>query len=284
MLKSFFNNFNEKEITEHILYQKLAKRSKGKNAEILKTISDDELQHYLFWKKYTQKDFRPNQVSVYIYLVFCIIFGLTFMLKLMEGGEENAQDAYCKISNEIPEVKELMWDEHNHENLLLNMINEKRLDYISSIVQGLNDALIGLMGALAGLTFALQETHLIGFAGLISGIAQFLSSSASEMNVYFTNKTQENKQALKDSIISGVVYVFTVIFLVLPYFIFTNYMVALTITMLNVGVIIIFFTFYVSVVRELPLKKMFPPMVLITLGIGSLSFIIGWIANKILNF
>jgi len=51
----------------------------------------------------------------------------------------------------------------------------------------------------------------------------------------------------------------------------------------NSFLIIIFFTYYVSVVKELSLKKMFSITLLITLGIGALSFIIGWIVKTILN-
>jgi len=48
-------------------------------------------------------------------------------------------------------------------------------------------------------------------------------------------------------------------------------------------VIIIFFTFYVSVVKSLSLRKMFSTMIFITLGVGAISFLIGWIAKVVLN-
>jgi VIT1/CCC1 family predicted Fe2+/Mn2+ transporter len=44
----------------------------------------------------------------------------------------------------------------------------------------LNDALVDLAGALAGLTLALQNSCLIGLAGLITGNAAPLSLSTSE--------------------------------------------------------------------------------------------------------
>jgi len=163
------------------------------------------------------------------------------------------------------------------------MIDEKRLDYISSIVQGLNDALIELAGELAGFTFALQNPRLIGFAGLIAGMAQFLSSSASEIELYLSQRTEENKRALKASFYEGAVYICTVLFLIIPFFVSLNYYIALLVTVLTAFVIILVFTFYVSVVKNVSLKKMFFTMALITLGVGTLSFIIGWIAKIVLN-
>ena len=66
------------------------------------------------------------------------------------------------------------------------MIREKQLDYVGSIVLGLNDALVELTGALAGLTLALQNTRLIAIAGLITAIAASFSMAASE---YLSNKS-----------------------------------------------------------------------------------------------
>ena len=59
-------------------------------------------------------------------------------------------------------------------------MHEERLDYMGSIVLGLNDALVELTGTLAGLSFALRDTNLIAVAGLVIGIAASMSMAASE--------------------------------------------------------------------------------------------------------
>jgi VIT1/CCC1 family predicted Fe2+/Mn2+ transporter len=275
--------FQRKEITEHEVYRKLAEKTRGKNAEVLKRISNDELHHYNDWKKYTQQEVHPDRLAVLKYSILSTIFGLTFVMKIMEGGEEKAQEAYNRISSELPEATQLVLDEHEHETLLIEMIDEKRLDYISSMVQGLNDALIELAGELAGFTFALQNPRLIGFAGLIAGIAQFLSSSASEIEIYLSRKTEENRRALKASFHEGTVYMLTVLLLIIPYFISTSYHMPLLVTVASAFLIILFFTYYVSVVKSLSLKRMFFTIVTITLGVGGVAFLIGWIAKTVLN-
>ena len=163
------------------------------------------------------------------------------------------------------------------------MIDEKRLKYLSSIISALNDALIELAGELAGFTFALQNPALIGFAGIIAGIAQFLSSSASEIELFLTERTVENKEAIKKSVFEGGIYLITVFFLIVPFFFTQNPFLAMGVSAFNSFLIIIFFTYYVSIVKELSLKKMFSITLLITLGIGALSFIIGWIVKTVLN-
>jgi rubrerythrin len=51
------------EITEHFVYQKLSQSAMDPhNQSVLKQISDDELKHYHFWKKYTRQDAKPSKL------------------------------------------------------------------------------------------------------------------------------------------------------------------------------------------------------------------------------
>jgi VIT1/CCC1 family predicted Fe2+/Mn2+ transporter len=270
------------EITEHIIYSKLSQSVKDKqNKEILKQISDDEKRHYGFWKKYTNKDLKPNKLKIWWYYLISRIFGITFGIKLMERGEENAQVIYEKISEQVPFAEQIVYDEDMHEQKLVNMIDEDRLKYISSIVLGLNDALVELTGALAGFTLALQNTNLIGVTGLITGIAASLSMGASE---YLSTKSEESeKSPAKAALYTSVAYVLTVLLLIFPYLLITNVYLCLGLALIDAIVIILIFTFYVSVAKEIEFKKRFLEMALISLGIAGLSFVIGYLVNTIFN-
>jgi len=282
-IKSSILKFQKKEITEHFVYKSLSKKSKGRNAIILKRISEDELRHYNEWKKYTQREVEPKHLNVTKYLFFYYVFGLTFVMKILEGNEKKSQDAYNKILEKIPSVSDLISDEVEHENMLIEMIDDQRLKHISSMIQGLNDALIGLAGQMAGFTFALQNTQLIGFAGLISGFAQFLSNSASEIEIYFSQKTVENRASLISSLHMGVSYIVTVIVLIIPYFIFSNYYLALSLNISITLIIIGFFTFFVSVVKDISLREMFIAMFTVSFCVSIISFIIGWLTKAFLK-
>lgn len=214
--------FQQNEINEHKVYHFLSEKTKGKNSAILKKISQDEYRHYLFWKNLTKKDLLPKKSYVYKYILMASIFGLTFAIIKMEQKESRAQKAYARISTKIPAAKIHVEEENRHEKSLIEMLDEKRLNYIGSIISGLNDAWIELVGELAGFTFAFQDPRIIGFAGLIAGIAQFLSSSASEIQLYLSRKNAETRNALKASVFEGVAYLITVGFLISPYFILDN--------------------------------------------------------------
>lgn len=274
-------DFQRNEITEHIVYQRLSEMTEGKNAKVLKRISSDELRHYNVWAEYSQTEIRPNRWLVWFYLLIARLFSLTFAIKLMERQERQAERAYAAIVDEIPQARDILREEAEHEVLLIDMLDEEKIAYVGSVMLGMNDALVELIGALAGLTFALQNTRLVGLTGLITGISASLSMAASE---YLSTKSEgEGKNPLKASLFTGTAYVLTVLLLVMPYFVFTNYYVALAVALVNALLIILVFTFFVSVVKDLSFPRTWSEMVLISLGVSLTSFVIGLIVRKVLK-
>ncbi len=266
------------EITEHFVYDKLSRAIRNPhNKRVLKRIADDELEHYNFWKGYTHRDVNPCRWTIWKYYLVSRIFGITFGLKLMERGEEKAQKTYEKISKYIPSAKQIEKDEQAHEKALLDLIDEERIRYVGSIVLGLNDALVELTGALAGFTLALQNTRLIAMVGFITGIAASLSMGASE---YLSTKSEEGPQnPVKASLYTGSAYVLTVLFLIFPYLIFAKYYVCLAFMLANAVIVILIFTFYISVAKDTPFSKRFFEMAGISLGIAALTFGIGFVVR-----
>jgi VIT1/CCC1 family predicted Fe2+/Mn2+ transporter len=262
--------FQRNEITEYHVYNKLAKKMKGDNAKVLKEIADDELQHYNFWKEYSGEEVRPNKWKAFWLYSITRLFGLTFGIKLMERGEEGAQELYQEATQYIPEAKDIVEDEDKHEHKLIAMLKEKKLDYVGSIVLGLNDALVELTGALAGLTLALQNTRLIALAGLITGIAASFSMGASE---YLSKRSdEESSDAVTSAIYTGSAYILTVFILILPYLLLDNYFFALGFTLLFAVLIIMGFNYYVAIAKDLSFKKRFAEMAILSLGVAAFTF------------
>ncbi len=265
------------EITEYHIYKKLASKIKDEgNRKVVEKIAEDELRHYKMWKTFTKKDVPPSKFKIWKYYLISRIFGLTFGLKLMERGEENAQESYHNLGLESDEVEEIIREEKIHENKLLKLLNEDFLQYTSSMVLGLNDALVELTGALAGFTLALKNSKLIALVGLVTGIAASLSMASSE---YLSTKAgadkEEGKNAVRASVYTGIAYLVTVVLLILPYFFIDNYYVSLAVTLATAILIILVFNFYISVAKELPFLKQFLEMAFLSLGIAALSFFIG---------
>jgi VIT1/CCC1 family predicted Fe2+/Mn2+ transporter len=270
------------EITEHNIYKILSKWLKDeKNSEILLKISQDELSHYNILKSITKKDLKPNKFKIYLYLFLTKIFGFTFVLKLMEKGEDKAIENYIKVINNYPKINKILEDEKEHEQKLLNTLDEERLNYIGSMVLGLSDALVELTGTLAGLTFAFQNTKLISISGLITGIAAALSMAGSE---YLSTKAESSERnPLKSAIITGITYIITVLVLIFPYLITQNYILALFLALLFAVILVVIFNFYISVAKDFEFNKRFLEMTIIIFSVSFISFLIGIFIKKVLG-
>ncbi|MCX8169177.1 MAG: VIT1/CCC1 transporter family protein [Candidatus Methanomethylicia archaeon] len=269
------------EITEYMIYSKLSNYVDGQNRDILIKIANDELKHYELLKKYSGIDVKPNLIKFFWYILVSRVFGFTFGLKLMENGEKTAVKVYSLLSKSIPEIYEVLKDEEIHEIRLIDLLDEEKLRYVGSMVLGLNDALVELTGALAGFTIALQDSKLISLLGFITGVAASFSMAASE---YLSTKAEgEVKNPLKASIYTGLMYILTVLFLIFPYIFISNAYLCLLLTIVEVIIIIFIFTFYISVAKELPFRKRFLEMLIISLGVASISFALGFFIKIIFN-
>jgi VIT1/CCC1 family predicted Fe2+/Mn2+ transporter len=270
-----------KEVTEHVIYGILSKSVHGRNKDVLAKISDEERKHAAIWAKYTGETPSPGMLRILFYRVLALIFGVTFVINLMEAGEERAQETYDSIRPDVPEALSVYVDEQAHEAALIEMIDEERLNYISSMVLGLNDALVEITGALAGFTFALDSSRTICMAGFITGSAATLSMAASE---YLSRKNDTGElHPLKASVYTGITYMMVVVLLLMPYFFVSSPIRALLICLFDAALVICVFTFYVSVVRRRPFMKAFLEMISISFGVAAVSFLIGWGARRLLG-
>jgi VIT1/CCC1 family predicted Fe2+/Mn2+ transporter len=192
----------------------------------------------------------------------------------MEKSEESVQKDYDEVIAYVPEVQTFKDEEKAHEEQLVAMLDEERLQYAGSVVLGLNDALVELTGTLAGLTLALQNTKLIALSGLIMGIAASMSMAASE---YLATRSEDTKKKPgRAAIYTGIAYICTVALLVMPYLLIDNYYVDLAITMAIAVTIIAVFNYYVSVAKSESFRARFLEMAGLSLGVALFSFIIGY--------
>lgn len=269
------------EITEHKVYLSLSKISKNENnKKILKKIADDELRHYHLLKNLTKREIKPNIFKAHLYIFLSRIFGLIFSLKLMEKKEQAIFKNHSELKKIFPGFNSIINDEQKHEKELIDMISEERLGYASSIVLGLNDALVELTGALAGLTLALQNSNIIALTGLIIGISASMSMAASE---YLSSREDKNKNPRKSALYTGIAYIATVALLILPYLILSNVYLSLAIMLTTAILIILGYTFYITTAKSLNFWKRFLEMAIISLTIAAISFGIGILLKSLFN-
>ena len=273
----------QSELTESVIYAEIAKFAKGEeNKKVLNRLAKEEYAHYEIWKKYTGLDMKPEMGKVLKFKLIARILGFTFAVKLMEHGEMNAQEEYDALAHEVEESVLIRQQEEEHEQALLGMLDEERLQYVGSMVLGLNDALVELTGSLAGFTFAMQNTRLIALSGLIIGISATFSMASSE---FLAARSEGRSDALKSCTYTGIAYLITVILLILPYLLLgtTQYVAALICMLAVVILIIAGFTYYTSVAQDQPFKPRFLEMAGISISVAVISFFVGILAKRFLG-
>lgn len=271
------------ELTEALVYYRVAKFERDEqNRAVLLQIAEEEERQADIWKSYSRQEVRPYRwkVPFYVFLIRC--FGLTFGIKLLEQNAHEGVLAYGAMRSDFPEAEEMYQTEKEHEDKLIKLLNDKPLDYLGSVVLGLNDALVELIGVLAGLTLGIQNSRMIAAVGIITGISAALSMAGSE---YLSTKTEDNGKVkpVTSAIYTGIAYILTIVALIMPYLFIANVFVALLLTVSIAIVIIMLFNYYVSVTKGTLFKRRFIEMVAISLSVAVLSFFVGLVVNKVFD-
>ncbi len=273
----------QNEIDGAILYQKIALLTKSETErETLLSISKEEFKHAATFEKYTGCKLSHRRFRVFCFTLAARVLGYTFVIKLLERSENFGIKAYQKEINRIPELQDILDEEEVHEQKLLDMLDEERLHYAGDLVLGMNDALVELTGALAGYTLAMQNTHVIAMAGLITGVSATLSMAASG---YLSSREAGQKDAVKSAAYTGIAYLVTVALLIMPYLLSPSegYLWTLGITLLIAITIIACFNFYISIAKGRPFRRNFFVMAGISMGVAAISFTVGLIVKNILG-
>jgi len=282
-LRIKFLKFQQDEVDSNAIYRIIADMlADDPNAETIRSIAVEEAKHASRWEVLTGKTLKPSRLKVLLFTLAARVLGITFAIKKLEKGESEGQSGYASVLDEFPEVQAVIDEERSHEDALIAMIDEERLRYAGSVVLGLNDALVELTGALAGFTFAFQNTRLIAMTGLITGISAAFSMASSE---YLSQRSEGDGTVSpgKSALYTGIAYILTVVLLVLPFFLTTNFLLALGITLLTVVLIILGFNYYLCTAKDLPFRRHFLEMLTVSLGVTVLSFGVGVLVKKFLG-
>ncbi len=282
--KRTYRDFAREESLAYHLYMRIARRQKKpENRLILEGIALQEKKHldifnsYLGKKAVTLEIKRPS-LKLMFYTIVMYTLGVIFTLRIFERLEAHSRKNYRVIVDEIDELKEIIKDEKSHEEALISILNDEKLLFASSVVLGMNDALVEISGALAGFTLAINDSIKVGTLGLITGISAALSMAASE---YLSRKQDDHDTPLLNALYTGISYIIVVSLLILPYFLIQIPLISMGV-MIGIVIFIIFaFNYYISIAKKQPLLKNFFTMALIAMVVASISFMIGLFVDSL---
>jgi VIT1/CCC1 family predicted Fe2+/Mn2+ transporter len=276
------------ELTEHMIYHKLAVREKNtENKALLEKLSLQERSHHDFWKELAGggREVKPRALGIWGTILLRDILGVTFITKFMELHEKGAVAEYQRLLPGIPashaeHFRAIIKDEEFHEQSFIGQLKEKRIAYIGFIVLGLADAIVEITGTHAGFLGVTGSTLIAGVSGVIVGFAAAISMASAS---YLQAKQDTEKSPLVSAFATGISYLCSVICLALPYFLIRTMLVAFA-TSTSVGILLIAgFTFYGAVVFDRKFWSEFGEAVALMLGTAILTFFVGTIVGKIFH-
>ena len=274
----------QNEINDYALYAALAKVEKEPhNKELFEKIAQEELSHYRFWQEITSQELKPQRWLITFYIFLARLFGISFTLKLVERRERWAEDFYKSLFDTYPKAREIYAQENAHEHELINMLKDKKLLYAGAVVLGMNDALVELAGTLSGIAFAFDRSEIVGITGTIMGIAASLSMGGSAYLEARETSETSGVEPVKYALYTGISYIATTFFLVVPFFIFDTIPIALVVMFIAAFISIVLYNFYIAIAKDESFTRRVFEMSLITFGVALISFAIGHFVKSTLG-
>ncbi|HEU16389.1 MAG TPA: rubrerythrin family protein [Nitrososphaeria archaeon] len=271
--------FALKEFQEYITYSWLARVERNpRRRDILKALASQERGHYEFWRR--QEPVEPGRwiyVEAALLVILRIIFGITFVGKLMERGEHDIVGEYSAaamtIEGEDRRILEaIIEDERSHEAEMLAQVDETIVKYMGALVLGLSDAIVEITGAHAGTLGTTNDTLIAGVIGLIVGVSASISMASAS---YLQTKHETGKSPRTAAAITGFGYMGAVALMSLPYFL-THVIYLAFAASISVGVMLaLMLTFQGSVYSGTNFRGEFVQTAILLLGTAMLSYLLG---------
>jgi len=275
------------EYTDGAVYRMLSRREKNPSfKKALENLAAGEQSHYEFWKAYAPKvPIKVNRLKVYFTWLLRVALGLTFTMKFLERHEDEVHQRYRQMVENIPSTdrirfEAMMEEEEHQESLIMGEIHEGRVKYMSFIVLGLADAVVEISGIHAGSLGIYNKTELAGLAGVVAGMAASIAMASA---AYAQAKQGFEGSAKLSAIYTGVSYMFTAIFLALPYFLTGSMITALAVS-LAVGVVLVaMMTYYDTVISARKFKRQFAEIAGIIFAASFALYIAGTLIRQLLG-
>jgi len=206
-------------------------------------------------------------------------------MKFLERHEDEVHQRYRQMVENIPSTdrirfEAMMEEEEHQESLIMGEIHEGRVKYMSFIVLGLADAVVEISGIHAGSLGIYNKTELAGLAGVVAGMAASIAMASA---AYAQAKQGFEGSAKLSAIYTGVSYMFTAIFLALPYFLTGSMITALAVS-LAVGVVLVaMMTYYDTVISARKFKRQFAEIAGIIFAASFALYIAGTLIRQLLG-
>lgn len=279
--------YARRELFDHLLCRALAAGDRHiPNRQLLERIAEQERAHYEFWLGAAHADaadVRISRTRLAVATAAGRLLGPAFAIRRLERGEEGTIAAYQRVlaegllnESDSGRLRSIIEEEREHERKLEADLADRRVAYLGAAALGMNDAVVELTGGLTGLASLIDSPRLVGFSGLIVGIAAALSMAASSfLSQGMSGDPASKVRPLRAAFYTGISYLFVVCALVTPFLFLHDVRTALGVTWLLAVGVILGFAYYSSVLQGVSFQRRFGQMLALGLGVAVVTFSIG---------
>lgn len=290
------------ELVDYETYSLLARKERHHKLKVLlERLAAMEEKHLGLWRHaleehgYIAK--RPSlvvQLKILGFLMARRLLGVAFVVRLLGRNELRSLDNYTEaIKNrnigltriERRYLDIIIRDENYHEERLKRSIREYagELNYIRSMVLGLNDGLVELLAAISGLAVIATSSIIVVAGGLIVGISGTLSMAG---GVYLSSKSHElvdsveaggkrSTTPMREALYTGIFYFLGSVIAVLPFFSGLLGYEGIAASIILVSLTLMIASTIIAVVSGTSISKRCLEMLAISLGATFITIILG---------
>ncbi|ASI14062.1 VIT family transporter [Candidatus Mancarchaeum acidiphilum] len=290
------------ELMHHYVYSRLSVMETDKELkEILKKLSKTEEQHAELWKEVLDIEhihLRKTKATPTLALILFLrkIFGLTLLINLIEYGE---RDLYSKLKYIIKEnnfsekekkiIGKIEEDERENEKPIEDKILKMSpvLNNIRDIIFGMNDGLVEVTAAVAGLGSALYYANYILLGGFIIALSGTMSMAG---GAFLSTEYEKNLNIKKDdnkpkssAMYVGLAYILGSLFPLSPFIFGINGYFGIAISLIITAIVLSIVASIISIISNKSISKSVTKTLIISMGAATVTIILGYYARVFLH-
>lgn len=290
------------ELSDYHVFKKLSENEKDKRLKaVLERLARMEQKHMKIWGRMLKKEknFQLGGLSTLIKIrIFWLVItrkvlGVAFVSKLLGEKELEALKEYANILKDISLSREerrninmIMADERENEQSLQRNIHqyEGKLNYLRSIILGLNDGLVEVLAVVTGLAAVASTGLIVAIGGIIVGASGTLSmaggtylSSKSHSLVEEAIKENVEKDTTpsKEALYTGVYYLIGAFIATLPFIIGLSGIRGTLWAIILVSIALTVSSVVIAIVSGTEIKKRVFESIAISLGAAFATILLG---------
>ncbi len=280
-------------------FKMLAWRERNRRlGRMLLELSAIEGKHALMWKRAGRlrriREHLSGGLYIWALVLFRRLFGITLAIKLMEYNENKILGSLrnSDLRHRNSAIGRILADEREKKLALESRIlgYSSILSNIRDVVFGMNDGLVEILAATAGIGAAIQQPLLVIVAGLIVAISGTLSmTGGAYLSTEYQNTIDAKRAArgplspIRSASYVGVSYMLGAIVPLLPFILGMSGYRAISVSIAVTAVVLVAVSSVISVVSDTSISERALKTLLITLGISAITIALGIYARSYMH-